>query len=60
VGGLNNAAEIDIETGVPVISKIPLLNRFFTSRGASREKELQLILVRPEIIIRDEELTGVD
>jgi general secretion pathway protein D len=54
LGGQRRVEEIEVETGVPVLSKIPVLNRFFTNRVTSKEEETLLILIRPEIIIQQE------
>lgn len=54
LGGWRNVREIEVETGVPVLSKIPFVNRFFTNRLTSKEEESLLILIRPEIIIQHE------
>ena len=42
------------EAGVPILSKIPYVNRFFTNRITSTEEKTLLILLRPEIIIQTE------
>jgi general secretion pathway protein D len=54
LGGQRIVNEIEVETGVPVLSKIPFINRFFTNRLTSKEEETMLILIRPEIIIQQE------
>jgi len=54
LGGQRHVEEIEVETGVPVLSKIPFLNRFFTNRVSSKDEETLLILIRPEIIIQQE------
>ncbi|MBL9000080.1 MAG: hypothetical protein JNK25_02950, partial [Phycisphaerae bacterium] len=47
--------ELEVETGVPVLSKIPFINRFFTNRAQVKEERTLLILVKPTIIIQNEE-----
>ena len=47
--------EVEVESGVPVLSKLPLLNRFFSNRITSREDQTLLILVKPTVIIQSEE-----
>lgn len=62
IGGLKMFEEHDVETGVPVLSKIPLLKRLFSNRAQVRGQSNMLIMVKPTIIIqaeREEEL-GVD
>ena len=54
LGGQRNVNEIEIEAGVPVLSKIPVVNRFFTNRLTSKEESTMLLLIRPEIIIQQE------
>ena len=54
MGGQRRFEEVEIETGVPVLSKIPIVNRFFTNR-IDGEKELTVVmLMRPEIVIQSE------
>ncbi|MBX9735362.1 MAG: type II and III secretion system protein, partial [Phycisphaerales bacterium] len=55
LGGQRLVTEIDIETGVPVLSKIPIINRFFTNRIQSKEESTLMILVKPTILIQTEE-----
>ena len=54
LGGQRTVREYETEVGVPILSKIPYLNRFFTNRTTSREESTLLILLRPEIIIQQE------
>jgi type II secretory pathway component GspD/PulD (secretin) len=54
LGGQRTITEIELETGVPVLSKIPFVNRFFTNRVTSKTEQTLLILIRPEIIIQQE------
>lgn len=55
LGGQRLSNETQIETGVPVLSKIPLLNRFFTNRIDDRSESTLLILIKPTILIQSEE-----
>ena len=54
LGGLTLAAEEEIEAGVPVLSKIPLLGRIFSNRSEVKDKQILLILVKPTIILKEE------
>jgi len=54
LGGQRKVREYETEVGVPVLSKIPYLNRFFTNRSTNREETTLIILLRPEIIIQQE------
>ncbi len=54
LGGQRFVNEIEVEEGVPLLSKIPFINRFFTNRLTNKEEKTLLILIRPEIIITQE------
>jgi type II secretory pathway component GspD/PulD (secretin) len=54
LGGLTLTAVKEIESGVPILNKIPLINRFFSNRSKVDDKSILLVLVKPSIIIRDE------
>ena len=53
-GQRSTSEEFETETGVPILSKIPFINRFFTNRQTSKTEQTLLILIRPEIIIQQE------
>ena len=55
LGGQKLSGEVEREMGVPILSKIPIINRFFTNRGKVRDEETLLIMVKPKIIIQREE-----
>ncbi|MEM9166074.1 MAG: hypothetical protein AAGB48_03520 [Planctomycetota bacterium] len=55
LGGQRLITEFEIETGVPVVSKIPVVNRFFTNRVESKEEQTLLVLLKPTILIQSEE-----
>ena len=55
IGGQKIADEVEIEVGVPLLSKIPVINRAFTNRSKVRDERTLLILVRPQIIIQTEQ-----
>jgi general secretion pathway protein D len=55
VGGQRLVGEIETEIGVPVLSKIPVLNRLFTQTSSAQDERTLLILVRPTIIIQSEQ-----
>lgn len=55
LGGQRLVGEIEVEAGVPVLSKIPVLNRLFTNRSMVKDEATLLILVKPTIIIQSEE-----
>jgi len=55
LGGLKQAGETEVEAGVPILSKIPVLKRAFTNRSKVKDEYIVLILLRPTIIIQDEQ-----
>ncbi|MAE60965.1 MAG: hypothetical protein CMJ49_06360, partial [Planctomycetaceae bacterium] len=55
VGGQRIVSENEIEAGVPVLSKIPVINRLFTNRSNEKSERTLLVLVKPTIIIQQEE-----
>lgn len=54
LGGQRVGSEIEVETGVPILSKIPIINRFFTNRIETREDQTLIVLLKPTIIIQKE------
>jgi type II secretory pathway component GspD/PulD (secretin) len=54
LGGETIAGEIEKEAGVPVLSKIPGLDRLFTNRSRAKDEQILLILCKPTIIIQKE------
>ena len=54
VGGLKFSYEQDMESGVPILSQLPIINRLFTRTVAVREKDNLIVLVTPRIIIQEE------
>lgn len=54
IGGLKQTGEQRVEAGVPVLSKIPILKRFYDSRAEVRDEQLFIVLIRPTIIIQEE------
>lgn len=55
LGGQRLVEEVQVETGVPVLSKIPILSRFFSNRIDVKEEQTLLILIKPTILIQNEE-----
>lgn len=53
LGGLTLTAEKELESGVPGLSKVPLLGRLFSNRSEVKDKQILLILVKPTIIIQE-------
>jgi len=55
LGGQRLVIESEVESGVPVLSKIPIINRFFSNRITTKEEQTLLILIKPTILIQNEE-----
>ncbi|MBL8763565.1 MAG: hypothetical protein JNM07_04765 [Phycisphaerae bacterium] len=55
LGGQRLVTELEVETGVPVLSKIPIINRFFTNRVEAKNEQTLLILLKPTVLIQAEE-----
>ena len=55
LGGQKLSGEVEQERGVPLLSKVPFVNRLFTNRSMVRDESTLLILVKPKIIIQREE-----
>jgi len=54
LGGLTLTAEREVDAGVPVLSKVPLIGRLFSNRSEVKDKQILLVLVKPTIILKDE------
>jgi len=55
LGGTRRFTEADVETGVPILSKIPILKRLFNNRASLRNANNLLLLIKPKVIIQAEE-----
>ncbi|MCX5648986.1 MAG: hypothetical protein NTX40_07815 [Planctomycetota bacterium] len=55
LGGNKRYGETEVETGVPILNKIPILRRLFNNRASLRTNSNLLILIRPKILIQSEE-----
>ena len=55
LGGVKRLKEGRNEFGVPMVSKIPYLNRLFKNVGIGREAQSLMLMVTPRIIIQEEE-----
>jgi type II secretory pathway component GspD/PulD (secretin) len=55
IGGQRLVGEVEIESGVPVLSKIPVFQRLFTNSSLVKDQRTLLILVKPSIIIHSED-----
>jgi type II secretory pathway component GspD/PulD (secretin) len=54
IGGLSYAFDSEEESGLPILSKIPLLGKLFSRRGFTTQRYNIVILVKPTIIIQEE------
>lgn len=54
LGGQRLLTERQVEVGVPILSKLPIINRFFTNRIESKEESTLIVLVKPTIMIQQE------
>ena len=50
IGGLTKVTTINTVSGLPIVSKIPLLGDFFKQRNQSTEKSTLMVFVAPKII----------
>jgi general secretion pathway protein D len=55
LGGIKRLSEGRNEFGVPILSKIPYINRLFKNVGIGRETQSLMMMVTPRIIIQEEE-----
>jgi len=55
VGGVSSYGRDDVERGVPLLNKIPVIKRLFMGEGLKINRRTLLILVRPRIILLPEE-----
>jgi type II secretory pathway component GspD/PulD (secretin) len=55
LGGQKATGELEQEKGVPLLSKVPILNRLYDNRSKVRDEQTILILIKPKIIIQREE-----
>ncbi len=55
IGGQKLASETEVEAGVPILSKIPILKRAYSSRSTVKDEQTLLILIKPKIMIQSEQ-----
>ena len=55
LGGIKRLTENRNERGVPILSKLPYINRLFKNVGISRTSTSLMMMVTPRIIIQEEE-----
>ena len=54
LGGLKQVGEIEVDAGVPILSKIPILKRAFTNTTKVKDTQTLLILLKAKILIQRE------
>ncbi len=57
LGGIKRLSEGRNERGVPILSKLPYVNRLFKNVGIGRTTQSLMMMVTPRIIIQEEEET---
>ncbi len=55
LGGIKRLSEGRNEKGVPILSKVPYINRLFKNVGIGRSTQSLMMMVTPRIIIQEEE-----
>jgi general secretion pathway protein D len=55
LGGIKRLSEGRKEIGVPLLSKVPYINRLFKNVGIGRETDSLMMMFTPRIIIQEEE-----
>ncbi len=55
LGGIKRLSEGRNEFGVPLLSKVPYINRLFRNISIGRETDSLMMMVTPRIIIQEEE-----
>ncbi|QGJ70398.1 General secretion pathway protein GspD [Planctomycetales bacterium 10988] len=55
LGGIKRLNEGRNEYGVPILNKLPYVNRLFSNVGIGRETQSLMMMVTPRIIIQEEE-----
>jgi type II secretory pathway component GspD/PulD (secretin) len=47
--------EVEVDSGVPILADIPVLNRLFANTTTIKDERTLLMLIKPTIIIQSEE-----
>ncbi|MFQ5590548.1 MAG: hypothetical protein ACE5HE_05245 [Phycisphaerae bacterium] len=55
IGGQKLSSETEVEAGVPILSKIPILKRAYSARTLVKDEQTLLILIKPKILIQSEQ-----
>ncbi|MBP8303611.1 MAG: hypothetical protein KBE04_05740, partial [Phycisphaerae bacterium] len=54
LGGQTVTTEVEKQVGVPILSKIPIIGRAFSTDSTVKDQQILLLLVKPRIILIDE------
>jgi len=54
LGGIKRSGDAEADAGVPLFSRIPVINRFFKNQAAIKDEQTLLILIKPKIVLQDE------
>ena len=54
LGGQKLVGESERESGVPGLAHVPILNRLFSTRNKTKDENIILVLMKPDIIIQSE------
>jgi len=52
IGGLKLNGEIEVEAGPPILSKMPVIKRFFANNAKTRDNFTLMVLLKPKIMVR--------
>jgi general secretion pathway protein D len=55
LGGLRRMSDGGIERGVPILNKVPYVNRLFRNAATIKDSQSLMLMVTPRIIIQEEE-----
>ncbi|MFQ5494358.1 MAG: type II secretion system protein GspD, partial [Phycisphaerae bacterium] len=55
IGGQKLGSETEVDAGVPILSKIPVLKRLYSARTMVKDEQTLLMLVKPRILIQAEQ-----
>jgi len=59
LGGLKIAQERDVQSGVPILSEIPIISFFFNRKGQFKRYKNLMVLLRARVVIMNEHEPGV-
>ncbi len=59
LGGIKRLSEGRSEAGVPILNKVPFINRLFKNTSIGRETSSLMMVVTPRIIIQEEEEAAI-